>query len=133
MDILIASHGTLAQGVQSAVNIIVGDNDTTIINAYVDESNFKEVLKEYFANHDEVCVLTDLFGGSVNQEIMQYMKGKNIHVITGVNLSLALEIILTNKNDVLTEEKIMQIIEVARQQILYINKELENQVMDDFD
>ena len=83
MKLLIASHGTFAKGIKSALKIIVGNVDNiTTINAYVDECDFKKELDTFFeVNKDEeIIVCTDLFGGSVNQAIIQKLKEKDFYI-----------------------------------------------------
>lgn len=132
MDILIVAHGKFAEGLKSALNIILGDYEFDIINAYVEEIDFKKELKAYINSHDEICILTDLFGGSVNQEAMKYLSEK-VHIISGVNLPLALEIIMENKNGELSKEKISTIISNTKKQIMYINTLTFIKVKDDFE
>lgn len=133
MKILIASHGNFASGLKSAIKIIAGDNDIDCIDAYIDGSDFKDKLNKYIQNNNEICVLTDLFGGSVNQEAMKYINDKKIYLITGVNLSLALEIVLANKYEGLNSEKINHIVDSAKQQIMYINHSFITDLKDDFE
>lgn len=97
MKILVIGHGRFAEGVKSAAQIIVGDlSEVTFMNTYVDDIDFHVELDKYFSNNTNILVLTDLFGGSVNQAIMQYITKENIEIITGVNIPLVLEILLSN-------------------------------------
>ena len=79
MKILVIGHGRFAEGVKSAAQIIVGDlSEVTFMNTYVDDIDFHVELDKYFSNNTNILVLTDLFGGSVNQAIMQYITKENI-------------------------------------------------------
>ena len=133
MKILIASHGKFAEGIISAANIIVGNlEDVTFINAYVDGIDFKKELKNYFDKNKDVLVLTDLFGGSVNQEVMQYIYSHNLQVITGINLPLILEILIANNNGCLQD--VNEIVKNSQTQLIYVNETLKNMsTVDDFD
>lgn len=133
MDILVMSHGRLAEGFKNALNIIAGDIKVDYINAYVEGNDFKEELFNYLNSHKDICILTDLFGGSVNQEIMKYISDYKIKLITGINLPLAIEIILENKNGELTNKKIIEIIENAKKQIMFVNEISFSNYQDDFD
>ncbi|MBF1095780.1 MAG: hypothetical protein HXL48_04255 [Solobacterium sp.] len=125
MKILVIGHGRFAEGIKSVANIIVGDlSEVTFMNTYVDDIDFHVELDNYFSKNNNVLVLTDLFGGSVNQAIIQYITKVNINIITGINIPLILEILLSNTigNDL----DFRQIISSAKEQIVFVNNMLEN-------
>ncbi|MBF1099098.1 hypothetical protein [Solobacterium sp.] len=125
MKILVIGHGRFAEGIKSVANIIVGDlSEVTFMNTYVDDIDFHVELDNYFSKNNNVLVLTDLFGGSVNQAIIQYITKVNINIITGINIPLILEILLSNTigNDL----DFRQIIFSAKEQIVFVNDMLEN-------
>ncbi len=133
MEILIASHGLMAKGILSATEIIVGKSDSVCaLSAYIDDVDFNQDLSEYMQTREEVCVLSDLFGGSVNQKIISYMQSKKVYLVTGVNLAMAIEIILANNNGELNEERIREICISARDQVIYVNDKLVEKFKDDF-
>ena len=125
MKILVIGHGRFAEGIKSVANIIVGDlSEVTFMNTFVDDIDFHVELDNYFSKNNNVLVLTDLFGGSVNQAIIQYITKVNINIITGINIPLILEILLSNTigNDL----DFRQIIFSAKEQIVFVNAMLEN-------
>ena len=125
MKILVIGHGRFAEGIKSVANIIVGDlSEVTFMNTFVDDIDFHVELDNYFSKNNNVLVLTDLFGGSVNQAIIQYITKVNINIITGINIPLILEILLSNTigNDL----DFRQIISSAKEQIVFVNNMLEN-------
>lgn len=132
---LIATHGQFASGIKSALEIILGKQDNIyVIDAYVDDTSFEEQLKKYTATvnieEDTLLVITDLFGGSVNQKIVDKLQSERVHIITGLNLPLLLELqMLSEENS--TKEKISEIVEKSRQQIQYV--EVMEDDEDDFD
>lgn len=135
MKILIATHGTYAEGIQSAASIILGNMDgVDVINAYVDDKSLKDKINEYFKdkNGEQILVLTDMFGGSVNQALMPYIQTNSINLVTGINLPCVLEIL--SKRDFIDTTIIKEIVEEARNQIMFVNEILENvDSGDDFD
>lgn len=134
MKILICGHSRFAEGVESAQELIAGKiEDVSFLNTYVDDKDFKKQLAEIINDSDEWCILTDLFGGSVNQEVMQYLKQTNINVVTGVNLPLILEIVLANKQGQLDKNAISSIVENSKDQIIYVNDRLKISDSDDFE
>ena len=124
MKILVIGHGRFAEGIKSVANIIVGDlSEVTFMNTYVDDIDFHIELDNYFSENKNVLVLTDLFGGSVNQAIIQYITKVNIDVITGINIPLILEILISNTTG--NNLDFRQIISSAKEQIVYVNDMLE--------
>ena len=124
MKILVIGHGRFAEGIKSVANIIVGDlSEVTFMNTYVDDIDFHIELDNYFSENKNVLVLTDLFGGSVNQAIIQYITKVNIDVITGINIPLILEILISNTTG--NNLDFRQIISSSKEQIVYVNDMLE--------
>ena len=66
---------------------------------------------------DEVVVLTDALGGSVNQRFSRFASDR-IHVIAGVNLPLAMTVALARPDEKLDFDAL---VDEARQQIVYVN------------
>lgn len=120
---LIATHGSFAQGIRDSMRLLVGNHaEIDVINAFVDESNLKETVQSYLASvplQDTLVVMTDLMTGSVNQQFMPYIKTRDIQLITGINLAVVLE--LTLSSDPLTPEAIQRIVDMAKEQIQYVN------------
>lgn len=135
--LLIATHGSFAKGILSAAEIIAGKKDGVVcINAYSEEKNIQEALERYFQSvteQDQVIVLSDLFGGSVNQALMPYTKRGNVHLLTGMNLALLLELLMMDEEKKVTEEELRSLAEGSRQQIMYVNDVLASSYEDDFD
>ena len=125
---LIATHGTLASGIQNALRIITGEIDRVmVIDAFAGPENPVNQIQIYFDqlnDQDEVIILTDLPGGSVNQMLIRYVKRPQTHLVSGVNLSLVLALIL-DPGEMDTCSPIRQAIPEARQQMLYINEKVE--------
>jgi fructoselysine and glucoselysine-specific PTS system IIA component len=123
---LIAAHGTFPSGIQSSLEIIMGSLENVfLIQAYVDKNkSLKEEIDsvlEHINNHDELIVFTDLMGGSVTNQILQYALKENVFIISGFNLPLLLEILLADPLS-----PVMEVIETgianARNQIVFVNK-----------
>lgn len=129
--ILIATHGKLASRFKDALKIIIGDNENiTVLNAFSQVENPKDEIKSFLENltkEDELLVFTDLMGGSVNQMLMQYLHKYNMHLITGINLPLLCQLMLSEN---ITEQVILDSIEMAKKEIKYVNKEVEQQMVE---
>lgn len=122
--ILIATHGYLANGIKSSIDLLIGDMpNISYINAYVEEKDLNSEIDEFLNNtneNDEIIVFTDIYGGSVNQKVFIKFNDKDAFIITSFNLPVILELVLLDEK--LTEEKINEIIEESRQQLMLIPK-----------
>ena len=131
---LIATHSTLAEGFTNALMFFAGDGiDVTYINAYIDGKAIDEKINSFFStlnDKDELIVLTDLLAGSVNQNLYKYISREHTHILTGINLALALSLVLESANDYLTKERINQLVNSSRENIVYMN-EFQAEVDDD--
>ena len=132
--ILIATHGTFASGAESTVRFLMGNvGNITCINAYVDQDeNLVETLERYFAQirpEDQVIVLTDIKGGSVNQKIVPYAVRENVFLVAGFNLPLLVALAIEPEG--ITKDGIKQYIEDSRNQMELV--ELDNQEGQDED
>ncbi len=135
--ILVATHGNYAKGAISSLSIITGqEGNITCINAYTESKNINEAIDAYFEEvneDDQVIILTDIFGGSVNQAAMNYLKKENIFLITGFNLALLLEISMLDAEEPIDENKLREIVNNSKTQIIYVNDVLKGTNEDDFD
>jgi len=123
---LIATHGSFAKGVKSSLDIIMGQTENVfLIEAYVSENKSIEeelnvVLKNVNEN-DELIVFTDLMGGSITNQILRQALRENIHIVSGFNLPLLLDVLLAHADTPATEI-IETSINNAKDQIVYVNK-----------
>ncbi|MEO1770057.1 PTS sugar transporter subunit IIA [Candidatus Enterococcus ferrettii] len=98
--LLIASHGDLAKGMLSSIEMITGSTaGITTINAYQEAVDLDSELTAFIHSlkeEDEVFVFTDLYGGSVNQKITErFIREKQgIRIVSGFNFPVILEILL---------------------------------------
>jgi fructoselysine/glucoselysine PTS system EIIA component len=123
---LIATHGALASGFRSSLELIAGVGDSVhLLQAYLDESSppVDEELARILAGagvDEEWVVFSDLLGGSITNQLVQAAAGKDVHIIAGFNLPLLIEVVLADP-----EEPIAGILEAAigkaREQLVYVN------------
>ena len=124
---IFASHHKLAYGLKDTVDFLTGATKTIYdINAYLDDEtkDIDTVVAELFASfddEDEVVVLVDMMGGSVYQKFYPYMSEK-VHVICGMNLPMALSLVLAPEDECLTSEKVEQVLMDCKNQLVYVNK-----------
>lgn len=134
---LIATHGTLAAGVKSSLNIIIGAMEhMLLIQAYVDEKvsvedEIKRVL-EQVGDNDELVIFSDILGGSVTNQMLQHALRPNVYIISGFNLPLVIDIILSETDRPLNEI-IEESIGNAKEQMVFVNKLLTAENKEDQD
>jgi fructoselysine/glucoselysine PTS system EIIA component len=137
---LIATHGLFARGVKSSLDIIIGQTENLfLIEAYVEENKgieaeIEDILKN-MGERDELIVFTDLLGGSITNQVLRSTRGvpestqgvpgstqgRNVHVVSGFNLALLIEVIMADA-DIPAAEVIESAIAGAREQMAYVNK-----------
>lgn len=103
---LIATHGHLADGFKSAVELLMGsENQIDTVNAYTEEEpdDYMPRIVDFvngIGDSDEGVIFTDLAGGSVNQRVVKTLSEfpggipDNVFLITESNLMAILAIML---------------------------------------
>ena len=127
---IISSHSHLAEGMVSALELIVGKIDNlSFYNAYTEEEtgdneHFKEkIMREInsIPKEDDIIIMTDMFGGSVNNELLELCKINNCHLVTGMNLLLVIGLCLGSEEEPINEQ-IHRLVEEAKTGIIYCNE-----------
>lgn len=114
LGIVLASHGTLAEGLKDSIELIMGNVeqfDIVSLLAGQDIDEFKqEVLRKIrkLDTGDGVFVFVDLFGASpYNAALYASMKLKEEHIqvrlLTGMNLPMVLETLVMRSTHTLEE------------------------------
>ena len=98
-------------------------NLTHLMVAYIRKEDFSfeaevKQIFESFNDGDEVIVITDIYGGSVNNSFIRLLNTYVFHLIAGMNMSLILQIINENRS---IEEQIHALLEENKQMICYCN------------
>ncbi|MGF7038227.1 PTS sugar transporter subunit IIA [Mucilaginibacter lappiensis] len=123
---LIATHGAFAKGIKSSLDIIIGETDNVfLIQAYLDENIIVEdelaAVLTNITGADELIIFTDLLGGSVNNIMLREALKENVHIVSGFNLPLVIEIMMGDA-DTPVIEVIESAINNAKEQMVYVNK-----------
>lgn len=122
-DILIASHGHMASGLQNSINILTGrGSEIRVIDAYVDNSDYTLKIKKFIKNAKKPAVIfTDLKGGSVNQKVMLAVrKVKDVFVVTQMNLAIILAVLLDSEK--LTEKRLVTLINESQVELVNLKQ-----------
>lgn len=114
--IFIASHAHWASGIVSSAEFLAGKADhVTVFDAYLDETSVESHVEAFLDSlepEDQAILLSDIYGGSVNQILYRYLDREGTILITGANLALVLELISSREN--ISEEELNRLIEMAR-------------------
>ncbi|HEY4110611.1 hypothetical protein [Puia sp.] len=131
---LIVSHGELAGGIRSALELITGVTaGVAILQAYVDEN--KSVEEEIAGllggacDEEEWVVFTDLLGGSITNQVLRVAAELgvmgSVHVVAGINLPLVIEVVMADSSTPV-REVLNDAIGMARDQLVYVNELINN-------
>ena len=106
--ILVCSHGSLAKGLLSSLQIIMGNlNNIDALSFYENQEGVEDLkkLEKYLEENKEndLIVLSDLYGGSVNQEVIKKTeKYKNIRILeNGISNEELNSVIEESKNQLM--------------------------------
>lgn len=100
MNILMLSHGKYNEGILDSHNMIVGENEKIHTLSLTDSVlDFREQLDKLVGellSQGELLVLCDLKGGTPYNQILEkkYEYPENIHIISGMNLPMVIELSL---------------------------------------
>ena len=128
MKILLISHGDFAKGLASTATTFFGA--TSIYTACVTQERGVEDLKDkvnaYLAEwgDEQVVICSDLKGGSANQTAVQnWLSRPNTFIVSGTNLAVVLQLVVEPE---VTEEKLREILELAKQDVCLVNDLFKN-------
>jgi fructoselysine/glucoselysine PTS system EIIA component len=135
---LLASHGYLAKGILNSINIIMGDVEhVDTLCAYVDENNdidqlVDQTIKKMKEDTNfEWIVITDIFGGSVNNSFMNKLDEHDFHLISGLNLTLLIDLFSNQNANKSAKELIEQSVEISKSTIKYCNELRNSKIAED--
>lgn len=124
-NIILASHGSLAEGMLSAAQTIMGCTQGITaygLDTYKTPQDIYLLLKDQIENNQEqeYILLCDINGGSVHNQLMHLCIYPRVYLMTGMTLSIVLELLLTrDRGD--TEELLRKTMDNARKNILLFN------------
>ncbi|MEG1639192.1 MAG: hypothetical protein RR274_06585, partial [Erysipelotrichaceae bacterium] len=113
-------HYEIARGVQS------------ILQRYNELQDIIAILgMDELSDEDKLIIITDIFGGSVNNEFMKYLSVRSFHLISGMNLALLISVFLDKNEN--TKEAIKAVLKEVTSSVKYCNEEIEfDSVSEDF-
>ncbi|WP_066059956.1 PTS sugar transporter subunit IIA [Robertmurraya korlensis] len=125
---LIASHGNLAKEIVNTVHMIMGTDKNLEyigVNPETTIDEVKEKLNNFLESGedgDQFCILTDVFGGSITNICTELItRHDDVHILTGVNLPMVLEVI--NAPPSLSCTEVIDLcITRGKESFIYVNK-----------
>lgn len=117
--IVLATHGKFSEGILTSMKMIFGEQTPIeCITAYVESGvDYQELFRKTVAENDygttELVVLTDVLGGSVNNEFMKLLAEYPFHLVCGLNLALLLEVAVCPAD--MIADQLPSIVERARE------------------
>ena len=137
--ILIATHGHLASGFESAARILAGDAvDIQHIDAYTEDEpgDYTPKIEAFVSGigaDDQGVIFTDILAGSVNQKVCQVLASletrPNVFLVTGTNLMAVLAVVLEFRP--ITAEVLKELIEQTAVEIVEVGTSDNREVVDD--
>ena len=125
--ILVLSHGTISEGIKTALRVITSEEDAVDTMCIMEDTPPEKVrddLRQYLDNCDAdkpVFIVTDIpFGSTTTLSAPFIGENKNLYIISGMNLGMMMAMVTQDLNED-TENKIKQIIEECKQTIIYVN------------
>ena len=115
MKLFLATHGHMASGMMSTLKLLFGAcPNLEVFDAYVDEASVQEKLEQFFDRtnpEEDVLLLSDIYGSSVNQAMYQWLSRPHTRLVTGINLAFLVEVSL---RDEISDEDLEQLIQEGR-------------------
>jgi len=130
--IILASHGKFASGILSSLELICGKNAAiSALDCYIIENfDLKKTIDQLMLENEnkELIVITDLFGGSVNNEFLRYIKRPDFYLIAGLNLPFLIEFSTQFANTDKLTELILQSLDNCKESIQFCNESFDKEV-----
>jgi len=130
IEIIIVSHGQYAKVMLESAQLIAGEQDH-ICTFGLELGESVDQLRDEISNtiekvqkNGEVLILTDMFSGSPFNVVVSLMQYHSFYHITGINLPILLEILLSRDTSS-AEELCEEILEKAKDTVIDVNKYLE--------
>ncbi|EOH95258.1 hypothetical protein I588_02452 [Enterococcus pallens ATCC BAA-351] len=124
--IILASHGSFASGIESSLKLICG-NTAAIesLDCYtVENFDLTQSIDDLMERHvnQEIIVVTDIFGGSVNNEFIRYISRPGFYLVAGLNLPFLIELVTKMETTNNIERVIQESLDNSKAALQFCNK-----------
>ena len=126
MKVILVSHGDFAAGLCSTLTNFFGAQNvySACVSLETGAESLHSAVKGYleqWGDEEKVVICSDIKGGSANQNAFQYLDRPNTFLVSGMNLSLCLQLML--KDDI-TIEELRDIVAEAKNDMVILNDEV---------
>lgn len=120
-QIILASHGPLAQGMKESVEFFTGPTSIICLIQTKEESNFQQKMEKTLSSCSghRIIVFTDLIGGSVNQMFTRALDKYEFLLVSSMNLGLILECVFQQED--VDASMLQEMIDKAKSQCMLMN------------
>lgn len=127
--VIIATHASLCEGYLDACHLILDTEfegvETLPFKANMDTEAYEEKLHVLIEQSSArpLLIMTDLLGGTPTNIAAKFSNDQNIEIVTGINLSFVLEVLMLQENGTkLAELNLDQIINNAQKNLISVTK-----------
>lgn len=118
LRVFLATHAHLASGMRSSLELLAGSMPGLVTcDAYVDGvDDVRREVEEFFrmvGPDDQVLLVSDLYGGSVNTALCQFAGRPRTRLVAGANLAFLLE--LSTMEGQLSDADLERLVELSRE------------------
>jgi len=112
IGVVIVSHGDLARALVDSTSMLVGTPEqlsyTGIYPGDAPEEFYGRLVRcvEEVDTGDGVVVLVDLYGGTPNNNVARLSREKNIRIVTGANLPMAMYVCMERTQETTLREMV---------------------------
>lgn len=129
VQVILASHGSLAEGMCSAVRMVIGSAADDVLAYGLDRWETPGALREEIENvmnlgdAQRYLIFADIKGGSVANELMELAARPGVCLVTGMNLPAVIALVLAAQGGAAcTREEILKVLQDAREQMLLFDE-----------
>ena len=139
VKIIAVSHGRFSEGLVDSVQMLTGQQEDLVYYGLFPEQTvdvLREKLKaELLATPEdvEVLFLSDVFHGSPFNTIVDLMREFKFYHLTGINLPLAVVVMMDRYMDMSADEICRHLLEEGPGTIMYVNDMFDADASDDED
>lgn len=123
--VILASHGHLAEGMLSAVEMIAGKQEGICaygLTTFHTPGKVKEKVIEEMQHYpeDRFVICCDIKCGSIHNVLVELCDDPRVCLLSGMNLALVLTIALSPN---MSKEQLISSMEEAKENLMYFDKE----------
>ena len=124
--VIFASHGGLSKGMKDSVSMIVGDlakdvETYSLLPGQNPEDFYQELSKQAKESDEQILVLCDIKGGSVQTALSKLAVLDNVMVFSGMNMGLALDAVMKSLGGEVSLEDATDLINAAKEGMTVMN------------